>query len=122
MALDDSQKAQIRRWLGYPDVNRLHHPGLEGAMDAISPEGEVVVEDILAQLLDVDVGRTGARSRLKALEVEEIKLNPGNEGLEYRKDGRSLVCQLAATLDVQVHKDVFSTAGAGSSGVARRGA
>ena len=50
MALDNSQKAKIRRYLGYPDASQLRYDRLEDVMSGLSAEGEVEVESILASL------------------------------------------------------------------------
>lgn len=120
MALTGTQKASVRRYLGYPDVNRETYLGLEGAMDAISAEGEVIVADILAQIVDLDATLRSSWSRQKVKRAEEVELWGGDEILNLRMEGARLAGELAALLDVQILRNVFSS-GAGSVGIAGRG-
>ena len=120
MALTDAQKASVRRWLGYPDVNRQAHSGLEGALTALSSEGEAVVVAVLDHLATIDETLQSSWGRQKVLRAEDVTLAGGDEIVALRREGRRLVGQVAAALDVQPLRDVFG--GAGASGVARRGA
>lgn len=119
MALTDTEKSQIRRWLGYPDINRLHHPGLEGAMLAVSTEGEVIIREILAELTVINTQIAADRTKSQVTRVEDVYFS-GSDGLEsLREDARRLVCDLAALLDVQVRRLPFSSGG--NTGIALRG-
>lgn len=120
MALTDTQKASVRRFLGFPDGNRLARSSLEGAMDSLSAEGEVVVEAILDQLATINSTLAGSWSRQKVLRAEEVTLAGAEEIRALRAEGRRLANELAALLGVTILVDVFS--GGSSSGVARRGA
>lgn len=109
MALTDSEKAQVRRWLGYPDINRLNQPELESAMDALSPEGEAVAREILVELdkLNEEIG--SARSATRVTRVEDVWFS-GGEGLEtMRQDARRLVRDLANLLGVDPKSLPFSS-------------
>lgn len=120
MALTASQKAKVRRYLGFPDVNHLGHHSLEGAMTSLSTEGETEVVDCLTKLATVDTNLTSSWDRQKALKAEEVTLAADGEIRAHRAEGRRLVGTLAAILDVQPHRDVFGSPG-GGAGVAGRG-
>lgn len=120
MALTSTQKASVRRYLGYPDVNRLMHHDLEGAMVAISAEGEVVVADLLAKLatLDTQLATKWTTQGIKRAEEVEFFEAGGITGLWM--EGRRLVEQLAALLDVQIRRQIYGPGG-GNCGPAGRG-
>lgn len=120
MALSDANKAQVRRYLGYPDINRSSHSGLENAMTALSSEGETVVTGVLTQLDTIQTSLQGEWAYLRVQRAEDVTLNSAGALRALRAEGRRLAEELAATLDVQVNRDIFS--GGSSSGVARRGA
>lgn len=120
MALSLTAKANVRKYLGYPDVNRQSYLELEGALDAISAEGEVVVTDLLTKLANVDLQLENSWSVQKVKRAEEVELFGGDGIQALWAEGRRLVERLAATLDVQVLRQVFG-AGGGRGGQAGRG-
>lgn len=115
MALTATEKATIRRHLGYPDVNRLPSASLEGALDALSPEGEEVVRDLLTRIAAAEArgDARGATSNIKRAEEVEF-FGPAEAAAGLRADLRRLIDQLAATLDVQIRNR--SGAGGGPCG------
>lgn len=119
MALTDDQKAAVRRYLGYPDVNRALHHDLEGAMTAISAEGAAQVAGILTRLDTIEDTLESSWSRQKVVRAEEITLAGDGEIRALRAEGRRLVYQLAAVLDVHPRRDMFG--GGPASGPLRRG-
>lgn len=119
MALTDDQKASVRRYLGYPDVNRELHHDLEGAMVAISDEGVTQVAAVLTRLDTIETTLESSWTRQKVLRAEEITLAGDGEIRALRAEGRRLTHQLAAVLDVQPRRDMFG--GGSSGGVMRRG-
>lgn len=119
MALTSTQKSSVRRYLGYPDVNRESHHALEGALDALSADGETVVGDSLARLDLVGATLQSSWGRQKVVKAEEVTLAGAGEIRALRAEGRRLAHGLAATLGVPVHRDVFNSGS--RSGVARRG-
>lgn len=115
MSLSDADKASVRRYLGYPDVNRLANPGVEGAMVAISAEGEAIVSDLLTQVGEIDAQLRTSWSRQKVKKAEDVVLAGWDEIDALRQEGRRLVAELAALLDVSPLRDVF--AGSSDSGL-----
>lgn len=120
MALTDAQKAKVRRYLGFPDVNRLSFHTIEGAMTSLSTEGETEVVDCLTKLATVEGNLASAWDRQKVIKAEEVTLAADGEIRAHRAEGRRLVCTLAAILDVQPRWDVFGSPG-GGAGIAGRG-
>jgi hypothetical protein len=121
MALTDGQKAQIRLYLGYPDVNRSMRPALEGAMLALSADAELLIEDLLTRLDSLQTTLEGAWAFQSVKRAEEVTLS-GFDGLvALRSEGKRLVNQISSILGVQPLTTPFDT-GRVSSGVALRGA
>jgi hypothetical protein len=118
MALTDAQKAKVRRYLGFPDINRQGHANLEGAMTALSAEGEVEVEAVLANLATIETTLEGSWGRQKVVRAEEVTLAGADEIRSLRAEARRFVSTIAAILDVQPRRDVF---GGASTGLAHRG-
>jgi hypothetical protein len=121
MALINSQKAKIRRYLGYPDVNREMHLGLEGAMTAISAEGETEVTDLLTKIASVETTLVASQGRQKVIKAEEVTLAGEGEIRALWREGNRYASTLASILDVPLRRNPFG-AGSSSSGVAMRGA
>lgn len=116
MALDNSQKAKIRRYLGYPDVSQLRYDLLEDAMSGLSAEGEVEVESILASLAALDTQRTTNLTYLNLKRAEEVEFYEGGGALLMQERAR-LIAELAGILGVPVN----TTTAASSGGACLRG-
>jgi hypothetical protein len=112
MALTDSEKSLIRRYLGYPEVTpvTIIQSGtarfaqtafvLEQNMLNLTPSGEMQVRAILAQLATSRTEIDASLGRLKAAKVGSITLNAA-EMKQRKTHDRWLVCQLAAVLSVK---------------------
>lgn len=110
MALTDVQKAQVRRYLGYPDVNRSV-PGsasVEGVMGALSIEGEAFVVELLGQLAAIQSKLTAAHGRQSVAKAEDVTMAGGEEIRVLRAEGSRLVGDLATCLSVSVRRNPFS--------------
>ena len=119
MALSDAQKAKIRRYLGFPDVNRRLFADLEGAMSVLSAEGQVEVEDLLAKLANVSAILVASQDRQKVVKAEDVILAGRGEIRALWAEGNRYALTLANVLDVTPRRQPFG--GAPSSGVCRRG-
>ena len=119
MALADAQKAKIRRYLGYPDVNRRSFPGMEGALQALSAEGQTEVEDLLAKLANVEAILVASQDRQKVVKAEDVTLAGREEIRALWAEGNRYAQTLAFILDVPLRRRPFG--GAPTSGVCRRG-
>jgi hypothetical protein len=118
VALTDEQKSKVRRYLGYPDVNRLNYHMLEGALDALSAEGETLAGALITDLDAMEALIQGARSRAKVLKAEEVTLN-SKEMKILRWEAQRVAQDLANLLNVVPLNPPFSSGS--TSGVARRG-
>ncbi len=114
MALTDTEKAETRRWVGMPDINRQVDLRLEGAMDALSSEGEVSVRALLVQLAGVDAQLLDARDcRLKVKSVEDIVLGGEDEIRLLWTEGNRLAYHLGNALDFRLRRRPFSATSGG---------
>lgn len=119
MALTDDEKAQCRRYLGFPDINRQYDLALEAAMDAISAEGERYIRDLLEELDGVQIALRGSRTRLKTKKVEDVVLGHIDEVMGLREEGNRLAFDLGTALMVQPVRLPFTSGG--GAGLTRRG-
>ena len=119
MALDLTQRAQIRRHLGYSDISAGGTSPLETAMDVLSAESEVIVEEILADLATLRTTMGTARTRMTITRAEEVHFNSEVGMRELRAEGQRLLEELAAVFGVENMNTAYS--GGPRSGVLRRG-
>ena len=117
MALTDTQKSQIRLYLGYSDQSRntpVHWP-LENAMLALSSTAETIVTGILTQLATVDADLTtvsgSSRAGLKSVDNGGVVWQDSVVAPQsaVSAQGRRLVQRLARTLGVGVVQDMFGS-------------
>ena len=113
MALSDAQKAQVRRYLGYPDGYRYIYTELENAMTALSSEGETLVTDILTKLASIETKLTSAWDHQKVTRVEDVYFSGAGEVQSLRHEGRRLVADLASLLAVTPLRTPFSSGSGG---------
>lgn len=99
MALTDTQRAKVRRYLGYPDVGTELAHSLEGAMDNLTEAGEVEVEDILAKIATIDAQVDGNVAYAHLKRAEDVEFYAGGFGaLSGRRN--QLIDELANILGV----------------------
>lgn len=116
MALTDTQKAQVRFYLGYQDQFRNMNTTLESQLSAgLSAEAEVIVGATLVSLAAVDTQLTAAHGRLKALKVGSITLTGDGEVKALRSEGRMYVGRIASLYGVQPINDVYAEAAGGGA-------
>jgi hypothetical protein len=119
MALTDAQKAAVRRYLGYPDINRQAHSEIESALDVLSVEGEELVATLLSSLASIESKLTASWSRAGVERVEDVWFSAtgGVDGL--RAEGRRLAADLGNIFGLAPVRTPFSAGP--SSGAALRG-
>jgi len=108
VALTDTQRAAVRRALGWSARFHQSDSRLEQAMSALStePEHELQVTDllandgILANISDIQTKLRGAHSRLKANKVGSIELRQ-QETNQLKAEGDRWVEDLARMLGVE---------------------
>ena len=121
MALTDTEKTQIRFYLGQGSLFRYLNPRLEGIWTSLDSDAETIIRSTLARIVVVDTqlfgdgvspGTAGASAGIKA--VEEIQFS-GSSGqsvtVALKHLGRTLVGRLSALIGVPIYADVFSGEG-----------
>jgi len=113
VALSDTQRAQVRRYLGWSARYFQVDGQLEHAMTAVSdlPEDSALVGTLLTQLATLEAEMVAARKRLKAMAIGSIQLGGPMEMGQLRREGRRLTQQLATILGVDKRSDAFGTGG-----------
>lgn len=119
MALTDSEKAKIRRFLGYTDASKGGYYLLEGRMIDLSPEGEEEITQLLTDLADIEAELRKHWRAQRAKKVDEIELW-GFDGIAaMRSEGLRLCLSIAMILGVEVQTTPFAPSS--DSGIAGRG-
>lgn len=110
MALTDTQRAQVRKYLGWPARWWQTSSQLEQAMNALDQTAAELTEvtTMLTALADIDTRITAAYSRLKAMKVGSIELPGHGELLALRSEGRRYSNRLASKLGVPILSDAWS--------------
>lgn len=118
MAFSDTQKAKIRRYLGYPDIYRDHDPRLESALDVVGGRAEVqaLIEADLAALEALETKLTSTQSYGGVRRADDIEFFPGEQIASLRTEGRRFVGRMSITLGVPIASDVFGSTGYGGDG------
>lgn len=104
MAFTESQRVEIRRYLGYQALFRQTDSMLERSMNAVDTyaETETSVEARLAELAALEANVTACYSRLKALKVGAIELPGHGELSGLLSEGRRITKALAVVFGVDV--------------------
>lgn len=113
MAFTDAQKAQIRRYLGFPDVFRYANTRLESAMDVVGGRAEVQaqVEADLAAITAVEAKLTEALTSAGIKKVDEVEFFEAGQRKALRDEGRRMCSRLSITMGVPLAADAFGDGG-----------
>lgn len=115
MALNDTQKAQIRLYLGYSDFYRWAHPALEGAFAALSAQGEALLVTEMAAVAQVDTEIAAAIATEGIKRADEIEFYPSKETRTQadakRNEGRMHIARISMILGVRVYGDYYGSSG-----------
>ncbi len=117
--LNETQKAQCRLYLGFPDAFRYKNTRLESMLVNLSPEADVMIAALLAQLasLDESLFTSGVAGTGGVKKVDEIEFFPttasggGGGATAIRKAGRMYVGRLSIILGCPAYSDYFSGSG-----------
>jgi len=111
--LTETQKAQIRQYLGYPDYFRYKHTRLESVLTNMSNEAEVIIAGVLAQLVAVEAQIVDAIGQAGVIRVDEIWFEKTGiqRILQMRKQGRMYAARLSIIVGVPIYSDVFGSGG-----------
>lgn len=122
MALTDTQRAQVRLYLGWPARFWQTTSQLEMAMNAVDGVAAELAQVValLVSLADIDTRITACYSRLKALKVDAITLPGHGELMALRAEGRKFAGRLAAKLGVPIIADAWTGGGPSAFAAADR--
>lgn len=118
MALTDTQKAQVRMYLGY-ERSRDLYPELENKFGILSAEEETLIAGILTKLvaLDTAIDSVAVGGDLQVIQVDEVKLRDGDPLEVYAAQGRRLVRRLESMFGVFARLDYYGQTAADGGGV-----
>lgn len=109
MPLDDTQKAEARKFLGFPDATREPAYILEGALSEISEPAVAQVAVILTDLATIETGLRASWTRQMVEKAEEVTLTGEKEIFALRREGGRLVNALSVVLGVAPLQSYFSS-------------
>lgn len=119
-AYAESDRVQIRIYVGYSAIFLQADPRLENAITATlattdggtRPDNstQTAVMGYITQLQGIDQNLTNLNALMGAGAVDEIRIDPAREMARLRMEGRRLVHRLCRFFDVQPYSDIFSTA------------
>lgn len=112
MALTDTQKAQVRQYLGC-ERGYDRNSKLEDKMANLSSEEETLVAAVLTRLVAIDTAidslTSDASARLRR--VDEVEFSDRDPFEQQRDQGRRLVARLTALLGVEINRDYYGDGG-----------
>ncbi len=113
MALTDTQKAQVRQYLGW-ERGYDRNSKLEDKLANLSSEEETLVTAVLTKLAAVDtaIDSLTTDSAGRVVQVDEVRFADRDPFEQYRDQGRRLVARLTALLGVDINRDFFGDGGA----------
>jgi len=112
VAFTETEKADIRRALGWPARFHQHDSRLEHAMLAMAtlPDHETQVRELLVCVADCRTALKDSWKYLKASKVDSIQMNTlGEHIVGLRFEGRRLTGELSAILGVPRQTDIFGS-------------
>lgn len=113
MALTETQKAQVRQYLGW-ERGYDRNSKLEDKLLNLSAEEESLVAAVLTKLVAhdaaIDALTSDASARLRR--VDEVEFSDRDPYEQLRDQGRRLVAQLTALLGVDINRDFYGDGGA----------
>lgn len=108
MALTDLQRADVRRFLGFPDQTTGFYSRLEGAMEILTPNAEARVIELLDRLVSIETKLFAALDRLKVSHVDrDIRLRGPEEIMTLREEGNRNARHLGIILGTGVLRYPF---------------
>jgi hypothetical protein len=119
VAFTETQKVEIRLYLGFPDVFQAGNPRLESAFDVIGarPETQAMVEAIMARIADAitaafDTSTASAGGIKRVDEIEFFGTDEGKTAEDHAiGNGRRAVNQLSIIFGIPIVNDIFGQRG-----------
>lgn len=112
--LSNAHKAQIRLYLGYPDLFKYKNTRLESVISdsVLSSEAQDLIISALNSLAVVESFILGTAIQMGGLKrVDDVEFFSGKTTKEIRHYGKMYVSRISITLGVPVYSDVFGTKG-----------
>lgn len=111
--LTETEKQQVRLYLGYPSAWRFKHSRLESLFEGTTPEAEIQVQSALASLALVEARILTvvlASAGLKKLDEMEWFASSGPR-LELQALGKQYVSRISIVMGVPIYSNVFGRGG-----------
>lgn len=119
MSFAESDRVQIRRWLGYSAMYASRDPLLENAITAAQstadggsrPDAstETAIKAWLTQLATIETRWQSLYDEMEAHKVDELVVDPVRALAGLKQIGRMYVGNLSDALSTPVKRDVFSS-------------
>lgn len=117
MALTESERSDVRRWLGYADRISGDYHVLENAMDTLKIEAEASIRQSLDRICIIDDKLIASLCRFGVESVDDIKLSTSDMVCAMYQEGNRQVQLVASSLGVPIERLPF---GVGQRGTAER--
>lgn len=119
MAFTSAAAVQVRKYLGYPQLNRYKDVRLENAISIIGDDADASAEvtSVLATLVIIEASLANAQTTAGLKRAEEVEWyqatgNSGSAEIEgKRSEGRRFCSRLSQLFGVPLWGDAFGTAG-----------
>lgn len=113
MALSETQKVQVRKYLGYPSLYSNSFFALNSALDAVSPEIQTELEAILASLVLVENALAGTLTTagLSSVGQGDPEWYEGAKLSEIRSEGNRFCARLSSVLGIKLKDFAFGENG-----------
>lgn len=116
MALTETERSDVRRWLGYADRISGDYHVLENAMDTLKIEAEANLRVSLERICDVDTKLSESLCRFGVESVDDIKLNTSDMMCALYTEGNRHVRLIASSLGVPIERLPFGASQRGTAG------
>ncbi len=123
MAYTESERVQIRRYLGFPAIRQGDDPRLESAISSSQSRAdggtmtdsstETAVRGYLTSLSAIETQLQNLWASMLATQIETIQIDPARGALALCMEGRRFVGHIADALDTRPLRDVFAAPGYG---------
>jgi hypothetical protein len=119
MAFTTAQATQIRKYLGFPQLNLFRNTRLEDAILIVGADVDASAEvvSILASLVTVEVGLTLSLSDAGLKRADEVEWYPGTGGSAspaisgWKAEGRRYCSRLSQLFGIELAGDAFGVGG-----------
>ena len=127
MSFVDSDRESIRKYLGFPPTQPFRNQIAQRCLELEQMGDEVVatVRSLIRELVKIDREISDARpfasQSFQSSAGGTRQYFPGERLNSLKGEGRRLVMELSATLQLHVHRDIYGGAGGWNTAPVRRG-